>query len=152
MTAVRDARALDFATSRPLARRLAGPAGVTAALAVATLTVATLNPHTTRMSTGCLMLQATGWYCPGCGGTRAVYDISHGDFVSATKMNPLVTYVIVPLSILALAYWGLHAAGVIKRKLALPLWLVWVAVGVMVAFTVVRNLPAFAPYISPITG
>lgn len=43
----------------------------------------------------CLMHTMTGLYCPGCGGTRAVSFLLHGDFLLSFRYHPLVPYVAV---------------------------------------------------------
>lgn len=40
----------------------------------------------------CLMHTMTGLYCPGCGGTRAVSFLLHGDFLLSFIYHPLVPY------------------------------------------------------------
>ena len=35
-----------------------------------------------------------GFYCPGCGGLRAVHDLTHGDVGAALSSNILVTLLI----------------------------------------------------------
>lgn len=40
----------------------------------------------------CLMHTITGLYCPGCGGTRAVSFLLHGDFLLSFLYHPLVPY------------------------------------------------------------
>ena len=40
----------------------------------------------------CVIYRLTGFYCPGCGGTRAVNALLQGHFLLATWYHPLVTY------------------------------------------------------------
>lgn len=49
----------------------------------------------------CLFHLLTGLYCPGCGGTRAVYYLLHGQLVTSLQFHPLVLYmaVVFPLEI-----------------------------------------------------
>lgn len=42
---------------------------------------------------GCLFLRLTGYYCPGCGGTRAVISLFRGDFLQSFLYHPVVLYV-----------------------------------------------------------
>lgn len=48
------------------------------------------DPYTTQVFAPCPMLQLTGWQCPGCGSTRALYSLLHGDVAQAYAMNPLL--------------------------------------------------------------
>lgn len=49
----------------------------------------------------CYLYELTGIYCPGCGCTRAVYALIHGDVILSLKQNPLV---IVSLAVLFVLY------------------------------------------------
>lgn len=40
----------------------------------------------------CVLRRATGIYCPGCGGTRAVNAFLHGHWVQAFCYHPFVPY------------------------------------------------------------
>jgi hypothetical protein len=88
---------------------------------------------------GCLVHQLTGLNCPGCGGTRCAVRLMHGDLAGALAMNAAVVLIAAAgLGVVGNAVWsewkGLPAKGV-------PPWLVWSLAGLLVAFTVLRNLP-----------
>ncbi len=83
-----------------------------------------------------------GLDCPGCGGLRAVNDLTHGDVLAAVSSNLLV----VLLAPVAIALWLLW---VHRTRTGLPMPTVpgWVWGGGLVGlaiFTVLRNLPAGA--------
>lgn len=40
----------------------------------------------------CVFHAATGYYCPGCGGTRAVIALLHGDLLTSWYYHPFVIY------------------------------------------------------------
>lgn len=40
----------------------------------------------------CLFHLLTGLYCPGCGGTRAVWYLLHGQILKSVQYHPLVLY------------------------------------------------------------
>jgi hypothetical protein len=95
----------------------------------------------------CLFHELTGWNCPGCGGTRAAYELLHGHLLRALHDNALLV-----VALAALAVWG---AGLLVQRmrrrpapLTVPAGVWWVAVIVTLAFTGLRNLPAFA-WLSP---
>jgi Protein of unknown function (DUF2752) len=48
------------------------------------------DPYQSAIFAQCPILALTGWECPGCGGTRAMYSLLHGDLEAAFRMNPLV--------------------------------------------------------------
>lgn len=105
------------------------------------------NPSTHGFYPVCEFHQLTGLNCPGCGGTRAVYQLLHGHLWRALEDNALVV-----LSLAGLA--GRGAWFAIKKFLRrpagpfLPPEFFWPLLVVAVVFTVLRNLPAFS-FLSP---
>ena len=61
-----------------------------------TLALHLRDPHSSGSWGYCPWLALTGTYCPGCGGLRAVNDLSQGDLVGALSSN-LVFVVSIPL-------------------------------------------------------
>lgn len=41
----------------------------------------------------CMFFTRTGYYCPGCGGTRAVYAFLSGHLLKSIYYHPLVPYI-----------------------------------------------------------
>ncbi|UDY22447.1 DUF2752 domain-containing protein [Nocardioides sp. Kera G14] len=90
------------------------------------------------------MYAATGIYCPGCGGLRAVNDLTHGDVGAALSSNLLIT-VGIPFAVVGLALWLLHewrgtTVNRVPPALRSGAWTALVAVAVV--FTLARNTPA----------
>lgn len=126
-----------------------GPVTVVTVLAAAVVFIAGRNPHEQQIFPPCAFLSLTGWTCPGCGGTRAVYDIVNLDFASAVTMNAMVTLSFVPLALAGMAWWiGVTAGKLPRPKELSPHW-AWAYVALLVAFTVVRNIPILSPYLNP---
>lgn len=48
--------------------------------------------HILRMFPPCMLHVLTGFYCPGCGGTRAVIALFRGDLLSSFRYHPFVPY------------------------------------------------------------
>ena len=105
------------------------------------------NPSTHGFYPICLFHKLTGWNCPGCGATRAVYALLHGNFQTALRDNALFV-LLTP----AAALRGAWLAG--KKSLGRPVGqffpakFLWMLLMVVVIFTVLRNLPAF-DFLSP---
>lgn len=85
----------------------------------------------------------TGLYCPGCGATRASYQLLHGKFLAALRDNALYL-----VSLMAL---GARGVWYLKRKyhhqpvgFFIPPTALWVFLGVAIVFTVMRNMPEFS--------
>jgi hypothetical protein len=89
----------------------------------------------------CMFRAFTGWFCIGCGLTRALHALVHFDLARAFSMNPLGMLVL-PLMPL-MAAWSAGWQPVVLRPLMRwvlepKLWLL-----VLPAYWVARNLPWF---------
>ena len=93
----------------------------------------------------CYLYELTGIYCPGCGCTRAVYALIHGDIILSLKQNPLV---IVSLATLFVLYIELvfRAFGKKLRTFVHSKYFLWGAFIAIMIYTVLRNIfPQLAP-------
>lgn len=93
----------------------------------------------------CYLYELTGIYCPGCGCTRAVYALIHGDVILSLKQNPLV---IVSLAALFVLYIELvfRAFGKKLRTFVHSKYFLWAAFIAIMIYTVLRNIfPQLAP-------
>ncbi len=90
----------------------------------------------------CVFHDLTGLYCPGCGSTRALYQLLHGNFLTALHDNAM--------AVLAVPFFVY--AAVRKRPLSEihPFW-VWGIFYMLVVFTILRNIPLFPfTYLAPL--
>ncbi|ANW20662.1 DUF2752 domain-containing protein [Streptomyces clavuligerus] len=131
------------AAPRPLARRLAAPLGALAAATAAFAYVGAVDPNEPGHYPVCPLLNLTGLYCPGCGGLRSAHAVVHGDLSAALGANALA---VLAYAVLA-AVWTAWLTRAVRdrpppRPLA-PVWW-WSLGGVMLVFSVVRNLPSGA--------
>ncbi|MCI0744774.1 MAG: DUF2752 domain-containing protein [Verrucomicrobia subdivision 3 bacterium] len=112
-------------------------AGASAAIAVA-LVLYFFAPSEFGFYPRCMLYSWTGLACPGCGSLRALHSLLHGEVATAFRLNPLLL-ILMPV---------LGTCIIARRKLSLsdlsPFW-VWLLLGVMLLFAVVRNLP-FLPF------
>ncbi len=122
-------------------RRVAAPVATIAGLAAATLALHVRDPHASG-SWGYCPISLLGFYCPGCGGLRAVNDLTHGDLASALSSNALLILAM-PLAVFVLARWAVDAwRGRQRGRTALSSWPVLsVGIALTTVFTVARNLP-----------
>lgn len=123
-------------------RRVSGPAVTLAGLGAATLALALRDPHE-KGSWGLCPSRALGVDCPGCGGLRAVNDLTQGRLLDAASSN-LYLVLAIPVVVLLLGRWALDAwRGTERVPSALTTPLLVVAGVALVAFTLLRNVPAF---------
>ncbi len=128
-------------------RSIAAPLGVAAAAVGGAVLLHVRDPRTSTYLP-CPLHALTGLWCPGCGTTRALGDLTRGDIAAAASSN----VVAVVLAVVAVAVWALWLrARWAGRPLALPRLdrsTVVVLLVVVTFFTVVRNTPwgtAIAP-------
>lgn len=87
----------------------------------------------------CLFNSLTGLLCTGCGITRAAHALAHGNLAQAMAMNPLAVLAL-PTAGMVWANEGLRRPDWLEAKVkALRDARLWA--GVILAFTVARNLP-----------
>jgi uncharacterized membrane protein YqjE len=78
----------------------------------------------------------TGWNCPACGGLRMTHDLLHGDLAAAVVDN---VFLLIGLPLLAIWSWWRIRRG---RPALTPVAIAVITI-VVIAWTVVRNLPGF---------
>jgi hypothetical protein len=110
-------------------------------------TVFFFNPRTHGFYPVCQFHRLTGLNCPGCGMTRSLYALLHGDFSAALRDNALF---LGGLALLAgrAGWWGVENFLGRKHGQFFPARWLWPLLAVALGFTVLRNLPAFA-FLSP---
>ena len=127
-------------------RRMLAPGATIGALSVATLALRLRDPHE-QGSWGFCPSAALGWWCPGCGGLRAVNDLTHGQVLEAASSN-LLLVTLIPVGLAALVLWTRDRWRGRSPRLELTprqvVTVVMASVIVALAFGVLRNLPAGA--------
>ncbi len=122
----------------PLPRRPRYAVPATGALLVGAVAyVGLIDPHRRGSPfPPCPFKLLTGWNCPACGGLRMAHDLLHADLAAAVADNVFLLF-----ALPAVAGWVL-----VRRRLGRPVLTtaaVTVMAGLLVTWTVVRNLPGF---------
>jgi hypothetical protein len=89
---------------------------------------------------GSLIKSLTGFYCPGCGVTRAIYQLLHGNLKSALALNPLLVIFLPYFIYLFIAAYLLEQKRLNDQNI-LYLIIIFLVYGVM------RNLPFYPFYL-----
>jgi hypothetical protein len=122
-------------------RSLRAPILCGCALAAGAAYVAAIDPNEGGVFVPCPFRTVTGWWCPGCGLTRATHHLLRGDFAEAHRHH---LFVIGVLAVIVASWvtWMVGAArGTPPGVRWLPAWLLAGVTALLVAFAVVRNLP-----------
>ncbi len=86
-----------------------------------------------RHAPKCLFHLVTGYYCPGCGGTRALYLFLTGHWIKSFLFHPLVVY-----TFFACLY--LCIRKILDHKYRPSACLLWIALGLLAVNFVIKNL------------
>ena len=91
----------------------------------------------------CVFHLLTGLHCPGCGATRCLSALAHGDLPQALAYNPLlvVTLPLLAAALLQMGYWLWTGRRWPVRRL--PAWSIRVLLWVIVAYAVLRNIDVY---------
>jgi Protein of unknown function (DUF2752) len=137
------------ATTADRWRRVRPPVALAAGLLAACVLLHLRDPHRSGSWGYCPWLVLTGTYCPGCGGLRAVNDLTRGDVAGAASSNLLLVGLLPVLAGLWLRSVSDRWRGVTRRavggrrQLLLGAGFLVLALG----FAMLRNsaLPWLAP-------
>lgn len=119
-----------------------GPLLLAGGLLAASVVLHLRDPHQPASYGLCPWLFLTGTSCPGCGGLRAVHDLTDGDLAAAASSNLLL----VGSLPLAAWWWARRVRDAWRGVLWQPQTATYaraalLLAGVLVAWWVVRNLP-----------
>ena len=81
----------------------------------------------------CPFHQVTGLWCPGCGTTRALHQLLHGNVAAAFRFNAL------SMALLPVAGYLIVRGDASTLK---PGW-IWLLLVAIVTFGVLRNIPVY---------
>lgn len=136
------ALATETVALRSRAERMRTPLVTIGGLAVATLALHVRDPHVTHSWGVCPLYAMTGVYCPGCGGLRAVNDLTNGHLGAAASSN-LLLVLLAPVAVVLLGRWAYASwrGEEIQVVPPVPRWLSTVLIVLAVVFVIARNLP-----------
>ena len=94
---------------------------------------------------GSFFRELTGFYCPGCGATRALHQILHGNVKAALTLNPLLIIFLPYLLYLFCNVYILGDRKIIEKNLnnknLLTLAIIFLIYGIL------RNIPIYPFYL-----
>ncbi|MEP6903059.1 MAG: DUF2752 domain-containing protein [Actinomycetota bacterium] len=115
---------------------VAGMSGIVAA-------VGYFNPSTAGFFPVCPLYALTGLACPGCGMTRGLHALLHGDVLTALDYNLLLPAILFFFGYLFVSLFLTFARGRgLNFKIFTPL-VIWGFFGFALVFAVLRNLPYY---------
>ena len=119
--------------------------GIPVILLAGAVTLFFLDPSKHTFFPKCAFHMATGYSCPGCGSSRALYQLTHGNVLEALRLNPGIMFLLG----MGVTDFGRYIRSV---KLSEPFHTVFANVRLviglvvgMLLYAVARNLP-WAPF------
>ncbi|MEU1998520.1 DUF2752 domain-containing protein [Nocardia gamkensis] len=99
------------------------------------------DPHVEGSYGTCPVYALTGWYCPGCGGMRAVHNLTDGHVLDALHSNLLAIPLVVAF-VVWVTDWTVQAWRGQKMRLpSISRTTMWTFFALLAIYTVVRNTP-----------
>ena len=100
-----------------------------------------VNPMQAWYLPVCQFHALTGLHCPGCGMTRATYELLHGHFLAALHLNALFVLALpVTAGVFAAREFAQRQGHKWKPVFQSPLAL-WILFSVIILFGIARNIP-----------
>jgi len=135
-------------TSTDRARQLAIASFVWLGLATISVFLFFFNPALpgNQFFPKCPFRLLTGFQCPGCGSTRACYQLIHLHPIAAFKLNPLM---VLTLPFIVYGFLGFTRSAVTgrQRRLFIPPVYLWAWLVLLIFFWIFRNTPWY-PFVS----
>jgi Protein of unknown function (DUF2752) len=104
-----------------------------------------INPSKTHYYPVCQFHALTGLNCPGCGMTRALYQLLHGHLLAALHLNALFTLALPCAAVVgARRWWARRTGRPVRALMWTPAW-TWLLLSMIAAFGILRNIP-FYPF------
>ena len=92
---------------------------------------------------GCTFYWLTGCHCAGCGATRAVYSLLHGDLEQAFAYNSLFILLLPLLGVVGLRILFEIWTGRKAPAIRVPCWVIGIFVAVLIAYWIARNIDVY---------
>ncbi len=106
------------------------------------------DPHSEGSYGFCPFLELTGRPCPGCGGLRAVNNLTRGDLVGAVSSNAMAVALVAVLAVAWVLWVVRRLRGHDGPMIVLSAKIGMIVLAVFAVFGVVRNLP-FGSWLMP---
>lgn len=88
----------------------------------------------------CLLRELTGLYCPGCGGTRALRNMLHGNVIISIIWHPVVIYMFYLAWLYTVSYLVKKVSGGRIENVRVRAWHFFVLVGLLILNFIVKNI------------
>lgn len=116
-------------------------------LAMGAIYLFVFEPGRTGFFPLCPFRALTGFTCPGCGSTRALHLLLHGQLTSAFELNPLFLISLPFLLFVLIRHTSFIMRGKVPRGNVLPAGVIYGLFAIILSFWIFRNTPLY-PFVS----
>ncbi len=88
----------------------------------------------------CEFHRLTGYYCPGCGGTRAFIALSEGRFIRSLYYHPAVIYFAALLSVFTLSHTVSILSGGRRKGMPFHPIYFYISIFIILSQCIIKNL------------
>jgi hypothetical protein len=107
------------------------------------------DPHDEGSYGICPVYGLTGYYCPGCGGLRAMHNLTDGQIIDSLHSNVLAVPLVLGF-VLLICDWTVRAwRGQRMRLPRIERSTMWVLLALFAVYSVVRNTP-WGTWLTPV--
>ena len=108
-----------------------------------TAIISYLNISVLDLIPKCPLYEKTGYYCPGCGGTRAMIAISNGRILESLYYHPFVTYMLICYIVYETSYvLNIITHGKVRGLYFCPLYF-YIRIGIVIVQCLIKNFLRF---------
>lgn len=102
-----------------------------------------------NISPPCLLRAFTGWYCPGCGGTRAIRSLLKGDILISMVWHPVVVSALYLLWLYLVSFAVAYVSAGKIPEIKPRLWHFYIITGIILLSWLVKNVMLLGFGLSP---
>ncbi|MFE9582741.1 DUF2752 domain-containing protein [Nocardia sp. NPDC006044] len=107
------------------------------------------DPHVEGSYGVCPVYALTGYWCPGCGGMRAIHNLTDGHLLDSLHSNVLAIPLVLAF-VLWIADWSLRSwRGHRMRLPSISRATMWTFFALLTVYTVLRNTP-WGTWLAPV--
>lgn len=103
------------------------------------------DPVSSGLFPACPLYSLTGFACPGCGMTRGLHSLLHGDILQALDYNAMLPLILAFFGYLwlSMALYAIRGRGLTPGNVSVVM--IWIMLVLLLVFGILRNLP-FYPF------
>lgn len=126
------------------------PPLIAAGLGIGTLALLHFrDPHVEGSYGLCPIYELFGVYCPGCGGMRAMHNLTDGNIIDSLHSNLLAVPLVLAFAVFVIDWLRRARRGQRWRMPSINPVLVWSFFGLLAVYTVLRNTP-WGTWLTPV--